>query len=1301
MPGVLSSIEFRPESAARPDAPAADTRPEPGLLEQAGAAMRVQQDTVYELQEERKGRAYQPLIDALIERGASREYLFKGGGFISGYEIGDGIDTPNYDTVFREAQMLGLTDASGAPLPSSREDFERAVFRDNGRRDRDQDTLARGTGAASTIAQFGGGVVGSFRDPVNVVTLPFGGGGRNVAVKILSEGLVGGGSAAVALPGTAYAYHRMGEDFGVAEAAQEIGMSAAGGAAFRGAIEVAPRIARPIDAAGYRAAAPIRAKFDKFFAERDLARAFSQAVPEHLRTPEQQAALDILTRESEIDESSPYARTIAGDDAHRARLGEASEALARAGQAPRGPGSLQPAILGFLRGKGYSEAQARGIAAGIHAESGGNAAASNPQSGAFGIGQWLGPRKAELFRRYGERPTLQQQLEFLHWELQGGDHGGARVLGQADEAGVLRSYIKDFMRPAAGAETSGDLSRGMAALGRQGESIESAGDAWAGIDPGEDVPVIRPEALDAERPFVSTAGQQVPIAQFRPGDIETDAALMQFKSGGDAFGVTDRLRGVQEWDPVAAGLLTVWEGLDGRRLVADGHQRLGLARRAEAAGQDVGLNAFVLREADGFSARDARVITALKNVGEGTGSAVDAAKVMREAGPEFEALIERRLPPRSALVRDGKALARLSDEAFGAVVNEVIPESHAAAIGHLAPDPATHLALVELLAKTDPPNRRQAEAIVRQALEAGFTKETQDELFGARELTSALFLQRARVLDKSLLELKRLKGAFGVAARNAEALEGAGNTIDVAGSEAAAAGNARALALVELLALRKGNAVNAIIDQAAQRLGAGEPLARVVRDVVKQIRDLDLNDLERGSADGAGDGAFGSGRDGFDPGQAREDAGDLTPNEIDELAAEQDLGPSLFDDPAQARAFDDDAGDGVQAAAESDWHDIRAQLDAAPAAQDIGAELAAQLEADPAAARAAYEAIDDPATKLTSEGGRVLNTDLARELSPEYRADRSRSSEVHEPASAFIKRLYAEKLAEEPMPGRDKEVLFTAGGTGAGKSTGLELIEHENAGIVYDANMNTASSAFDKIDQALRAGWKVRFIYTFRDPIEALVKGALPRAERMGRTVPIEAHVDTHVGARQVIAELAERYAGNKEVKIAIADNSRGKGKAVLTTLEKVPAVPKEGLYEKAKAAILAAYEREAISERTLAGSLGRQFLGAADRRQPQPAGDGGLAPPSASLLDRGEALDPNIAAVARQELDLQAQQPLRGERKTGQAQAGTLPEGLFGGPETLKFDLDDGKGPRTAAEIEAEIAADKAGLEEIRKCLI
>lgn len=68
--------------------------------------------------------------------------------------------------------------------------------------------------------------------------------------------------------------------------------------------------------------------------------------------------------------------------------------------------------------KGIPQTQAIGILSNIAAESGGDTDALGA-AGDFGIQQWLGPRKKELQRRYGKKPTLTQQLDYLVDEYQG------------------------------------------------------------------------------------------------------------------------------------------------------------------------------------------------------------------------------------------------------------------------------------------------------------------------------------------------------------------------------------------------------------------------------------------------------------------------------------------------------------------------------------------------------------------------------------------------------------------------------------------------------------------------------------------------------------------------------------------------------------------------------------------------------------------------------------------------------------------------------------------------------------------
>lgn len=83
---------------------------------------------------------------------------------------------------------------------------------------------------------------------------------------------------------------------------------------------------------------------------------------------------------------------------------------------------------------------------------------------------------------------------------------------------------------------------------------------------------------------------------------------------------------------------------------------------------------------------------------------------------------------------------------------------------------------------------------------------------------------------------------------------------------------------------------------------------------------------------------------------------------------------------------------------------------------------------------------------------------------------------------------------------------------------------------------------------------------------------------------------------------------------------------------------------------------------------------------------------------DQGNpAADPNIAARDRQRAQLGAEAPMRASVD----QDGTMGSPLFDAADQPTFDLGDGKGARTLAEIEAELNADEAGVQAIRSCLL
>ena len=299
------------------------------------------------------------------------------------------------------------------------------------------------------------------------------------------------------------------------------------------------------------------------------------------------------------------------------------------------------------------------------------------------------------------------------------------------------------------------------------------------------------------------------------------------------------------------------------------------------------------------------------------------------------------------------------------------------------------------------------------------------------------------------------------------------------------------------------------------------------------------------------------------------------------------------------------AGEGGPTARRLREAEAEFQKNTEPTGNPITDRFSQKLRADYDAAVAEY------ATRPDAKGGDVLNTDTARELSPDYLKDRTKSADVHEPASAFIKRVYAQRLHAPTPPGKERAVLFTAGGTGAGKSTGLTKLGDALGApeITYDTNMNKLSSAIQKIDQALEAGRDVRIMYVYADPVDAFYQ-AMSRAMNMakregsGRTVPIGEHVNTHVGARKVISELEERYKDDLRVDFYGVNNSLGKGNAQRSDIAKLPPVNENGLREILERALQESHARgdvtDAIRDGFLAESSSLRNKGV-ERRVPAP----------------------------------------------------------------------------------------------------
>jgi hypothetical protein len=235
-----------------------------------------------------------------------------------------------------------------------------------------------------------------------------------------------------------------------------------------------------------------------------------------------------------------------------------------------------------------------------------------------------------------------------------------------------------------------------------------------------------------------------------------------------------------------------------------------------------------------------------------------------------------------------------------------------------------------------------------------------------------------------------------------------------------------------------------------------------------------------------------------------------------------------------------------------------------------------QVGADPEAAIAQYRQLPD------SKGGKVLNTDFFRELSPDYRDNRTLSSSVQETSNALNELMYQRALRD--TMGQDGQWVFTGGGAASGKSAGLSDEMENSFDLVVDGTLANFEKASTQIDQALDSGKAVTIVYVDRPPEKALPL-LLKRAGDMenelgsGRTVPLDIFLGAHRDARESIKKIENKYKNDDRVAIQIVNNHGAQGEEFLTTVDNISEMDYNTSLPKVTQALEDAYEQGKISE--------------------------------------------------------------------------------------------------------------------------
>jgi len=830
-----------------------------------------------------------------------------------------------------------------------------------------EEVMSRGS-TGGKIGSFVGGVVGSIAagDPENFVGAGVGGAagktlGRTIIRRALEEGAVNAAAGLVAAPAQAIDAERLDREMTAGDVAQSVAEQGAIGFLFG----VAGASAGPVAGKAKEALGTVAGKVaDKSMAipavrdavvaasiragtvaDRDMLGAYRQLHNPYgayeTATPDERAAMNVVERDVETKETSPFHPD--DDPEHEGRLDAIAKSL---GMEPPPLRTSTPVQTPTVPDRTSSEAPRRAASydEAVHRAEG---TGKNPDSSANGHFQfinstWLeyaprvtdtkGMSKGQILalrqdRKIAERAERLFRADNARYLMERGvdDSPGnlslAHFLGKRDAARVLRASPDT---PIAQVVDADSIAANKPVFNGRKSKIRTAGDmvAWAHrrIGATVDSAPARPDAVPEFDP-ADAADYEAPVPYrreaYRPDEIETDAALMQYKSGGDAAGVTGKLNEVTAWNPIMSSEILVWERNDGSRVVIDGHQRTGLAKRLYADDPSIELPALVVREADGITAEKARVLGALRNINLGTGSLLDNARVLRDA-PEAAGLIKG-----AENRRDIEGLARLSHEAFGAALNDVIDPAIAAQIGRDAGNvPDRHAAMVDLLVKNRISNAAEAGRIVRQAQADGFGRPDAEQfsMFGEAP-SESLYVPIARILAAAEKKLRDERRTFKTLADKAGRIEGAGNRLDRKANQGKVVSSEEALAILGATAHRSGPVRDALIAAARAEL-SGARRGDAVGQFLDALGAIDLRAAARGVE---GDGAL------REPlGEAG--SGDTVPAEAGGVP--DSLEPSLFEQALDAATkgerFSDPLGEGAREQIALLEHDLK--MDAAPAA---------------------------------------------------------------------------------------------------------------------------------------------------------------------------------------------------------------------------------------------------------------------------------------------------------------------------------------------------------------------------------
>ena len=173
--------------------------------------------------------------------------------------------------------------------------------------------------------------------------------------------------------------------------------------------------------------------------------------------------------------------------------------------------------------------------------------------------------------------------------------------------------------------------------------------------------------------------------------------------------------------------------------------------------------------------------------------------------------------------------------------------------------------------------------------------------------------------------------------------------------------------------------------------------------------------------------------------------------------------------------------------------------------------------------------------------GDTFSPDSAAELFTDYSSSPENRGKHRMSVAAAAGWVADEAFRQRLQQDDKKPVLFTAGGTGSGKSTGIaDLSDHF---LIFDSTLSNYGRSKARIQQALDAGRDALVRYVYADPLQAYQWAKIrTQNEAAGRIVDPENHAYSHTNAAKTVAKLAQEFSRNPHVEFQYLENKQGTG---------------------------------------------------------------------------------------------------------------------------------------------------------------